>query len=80
MGLRLSWLLPGVGQRLGIGIWLYPVALDMVDLVLGLWGWRPGAKLRFVLGHRALMAGFGLMTAFLLAVPPLNLLFCRLAS
>ncbi len=46
----------------------------MVDPVLGLWGWRLRAKLRFVSEHRALMTGFCLMAALLLAVPLLNLM------
>lgn len=80
IGLGLSWLLPGVGHSLGLGIWIYLAALDMVDPVLGLWGWRLGAKLRFISEHRALMTGFGLMAALLLAIPLLNLLILPLGT
>ncbi|MCF2971380.1 EI24 domain-containing protein [Synechococcus sp. Nb3U1] len=80
IGLGLSWLLPGLGHSIGLGIWIYLAALDMVDPVLGLWGWRLGAKLRFVSEHRALMAGFGLMSALLLAIPLLNLLILPLGT
>jgi CysZ protein len=80
LGLALSWLLPGIGHSLGLGIWIYLAALDMVDPVLGLWGWRLRAKLRFVSEHRALMTGFGLMATLLLAVPLLNLLILPIGT
>ncbi|MGQ9836956.1 MAG: hypothetical protein ACUVRV_03050 [Cyanobacteriota bacterium] len=80
VGLGLSWLLPGVGHSLGLGIWIYLVALDMVAPILGLWSWQLGAKLPFISEHWALMARFDLMAAFLLAIPLLNLLILPIGT
>lgn len=71
---------PVAGGAIAIGITSFLTGFDMVDPALGQRGFLMGKKLGFLGRNFALMAGFGITTFLLLAIPIVNVLALPVAT